>query len=345
MADVEEIRPTAKGAKLGSSGVNVERLQNYLSRFGYLDSGVQAEFGMRPDGAEPMPEQHGQFDDATERALSEFQRRAGLEVTGEVDTATLDQLQMDRCGVPDVGEFGEFVLQGNKWSTTNLRYGFVEFTGDLSQAQIRAAISAAFAYWAAITPLTFTEVPIASNPEIRIRFVTGNHSDGSPFDGPNGVLAHAFYPPPNGGDIAGDTHFDDAETWTVNLPPSGIDLYTVAAHEFGHALGLKHSTVADALMYPFYGGPHRFLHADDIAGIQALYGVQQWHSSKQVLRVFTSYHAKNAWGYIQGVGWRKVKPATTDGVTNVLAALSEARGNGKTVTVLVTATEIEQLYL
>ena len=342
MASVEEIRPTVKGAKAGSSGVNVERLQNYLARFGYFDSGVHAEFGMRPVGAQPMPDQLGEFDDKTEGALSKFQERYGLEVTGEVDSATLALLQMDRCGMPDLGEY---VLHGNKWSTTNLRYGFVEFTGDLTQSEIRTAISTAINYWAAVTPLTFTEVSNAANPEIRIRFVTGNHGDGSPFDGPSGVLAHAFYPPPNGGDIAGDSHFDDAENWSVNLPPSGTDLYTVAAHEFGHALGLKHSTVNDALMYPFYGGPHRFLHADDIAGIQALYGVEQWHTNKQVLRVFATYHSKNAWGYIEGVGWRKVKPSVPDGVTNVLAALAEGRANGKTVTALVTATEIEQLYL
>lgn len=342
MANVEEIRPSAKGAKLGSSGVNVERLQNYLSRFGYFDSGVHARFGMAPVGAQPMPDEFGEFDEKTEQALVKFQQRFGLEPTGEVDEATLALLRMDRCGMPDVGEY---VLQGNKWSTTSLRYGFVEFSGDLTQAEIRTAVSTAFGYWAAVTPLTFTEVSNASNPEIRVRFVTGDHGDGSPFDGPSGVLAHAFYPPPNGGDIAGDSHFDDAETWSINLPPSGTDLYTVAAHEFGHALGLAHSTVNDALMYPFYGGPHRFLHADDIAGIQALYGVEQWHTNKQVLRVFATYHAKNAWGYIEGLGWRKVKPSTTDGVTNGLTTLAEGRANGKPVTVLVTSTDIEQIYL
>ncbi|MCE0486834.1 matrixin family metalloprotease [Ornithinimicrobium sediminis] len=344
MTTQDELVPKSTGLKKGDTGADVERLQNYLSQFGYLESPVLDEFGVDHAMAQEEPE-HGTFDDRTEEALRTFQEHYDLPVTGKLNKATRDLMTKPRCGFPDTAEpvSAEFVAQGNKWSTTTLRYGFVEFTPDLSQAQVRAAVSTAFGYWAAVTPLTFGEIPNASNPEIRIRFAAGNHGDGSPFDGPGGVLAHAYYPPPNGGDIAGDTHFDEAETWTVSLPATGIDLYTVAAHEFGHALGLAHSTVSGALMYPYYGGPHRFLHQDDIDGIQSIYGAQQW-MTKTLARVYTTPHSKNAWAYPTGVGWRKVAPTSTDGVTNTFAALVQARASDKPATMLVTGTEITSVY-
>ena len=261
--------PQTAGLKQGAKGDKVERLQRYLSAFGYTESPIREQFGVESETEAVPPPETGVFDENTTEALRRFQQFNQLEPTGELDEATLNLMSRPRCGFPDIAEF---TLEGRKWTRTNLTYAYNEFSPDLTQAQVRSAISQALNLWASRTPLRFTEVGIANNPDIVVRFVAGNHGDGSSFDGPGGILAHGFYPPPNGGSLAGDTHFDEAETWTVNLPPTGIDLMTVAAHEFGHALGLAHSSVAGALMGPYYSGAHRNLEADDIAGIQALYG-------------------------------------------------------------------------
>lgn len=55
----------------------------------------------------------------------------------------------------------------------------------------------------------------------------------------------------------------------------GYILFIVAAHEFGHSLGLSHSDDPGALMYPMYTykNPDTFiLPRDDVNGIQSLYG-------------------------------------------------------------------------
>ena len=82
-----------------------------------------------------------------------------------------------------------------------------------------------------------------------------------------GILAHAFSPE-NGG-----THFDDDEDWTYHNN-RGTEIEITATHELGHALGLSHTVVFGSVMVPFYQSYRRGfqLHADDIAGIQHLYG-------------------------------------------------------------------------
>lgn len=59
----------------------------------------------------------------------------------------------------------------------------------------------------------------------------------------------------------------------THLPFPGTDLLQVAAHEFGHVLGLQHTTAAKALMSPFYTFRYPLsLSPDDRRGIQHLYG-------------------------------------------------------------------------
>ncbi|NXN54206.1 MMP27 protein, partial [Rynchops niger] len=218
---------------------------------------------------EPDPNQLGWKINAesTAEKLRKMQQFFGLKVTGKPDSETLEMMKKPRCGVPDVGLYG-VTLPG--WKKTKLTYRIVNHTPDMSKEDVDKAIQKAFKVWSTVTPLIFTRIH-EGIADIMIAFGTKAHGHCPRyFDGPLGVLAHAF-PPGNG--FGGDVHFDEDEDWTTGS--AGFNLFLVAAHEFGHALGLSHSNDQTALMFPNYAyvSPSEFpLSPDDIRGIQSIYG-------------------------------------------------------------------------
>ena len=80
---------------------------------------------------------------------------------------------------------------------------------NLSKTQ--QAIKQAFDDWGRHAGLLFRAVTGRESADFHLGFMHGDHKDGSPFDGPGGILAHAFYP----WQIrAGDIHFDSTEKWS-----------------------------------------------------------------------------------------------------------------------------------
>ncbi|GAA53703.1 matrix metalloproteinase-25 [Clonorchis sinensis] len=244
-------------------------------------------------------------------AVRRFQRQYSLPVTGQMDEATSRLLTAPRCGNPDeVKDFVEgeveesqtmskvFTISGGlksvghvlrrikryligdekmKWAKKKLTWQIRSYPSRyLSRARTYGVFQHTFNLWSKVIDLDFVEEKdYYKEADIVIQFGAGKHGDSIPFDGEGGVLAHAFYPTPNNVySFAGDAHFDDDETWNDGPHNEYRNLVSVAAHELGHSMGLGHSTVPTAIMYPYYIGTwdRVKLDEDDIVGMQQIYG-------------------------------------------------------------------------
>lgn len=263
----------------GSEVTGMSELKRYLNRFGYLSIPSENSFS-------------DLFDDQFVSALILYQKRLGLSVTGNLDSETIASIMSPRCGMSDLIKINNATTA----TTTNTihstrRYAFFngqprwirsstltyavspDYTVEyLTSSEIREVLNRSFSRWSAVIPLNFTESSDYESSDIRIGFYRGDHGDGEAFDGVLGVLAHAFSPE------NGRLHLDAAERWAVDFDKekskSAVDLESVITHEIGHVLGLAHSAVKEAVMYPSLSprGKKVDLRIDDVEGVQALYG-------------------------------------------------------------------------
>lgn len=164
-------------------------------------------------------------------------------------------------GTPEGDGYLSYKLS-RPWPTTNLTYRIVDNQQGFYTQDIINVIQMAFEAWADDSPLTFREVT-NGRADIVVEF--------SYIDGSSQVLGQAC---PPSSPCAGSVIFDTGEDWVLLEPRynTDISLLGVATHEFGHAIGLLHSDDPSALMYAHYSPYNLQPSADDIRGVQRLYG-------------------------------------------------------------------------
>jgi hypothetical protein len=154
----------------------------------------------------------------------------------------------------------------NLFTTFNARFGS---TSAWQNQLLKAAQQ-----WAQQTNLNFAVVSDDGSAS-----GTGSAEQGNPGSGDiriggysfnQSYLALGYLPPPvNNYSIAGDIGINTSQPFNIN--GADYDLFTTITHEFGHALGLDHSSSTAAVLYATYNGVDSILSSDDIAGIRSIY--------------------------------------------------------------------------
>ncbi len=171
-----------------------------------------------------------------------------------------------------------YVLSGPKWPVSAVPYVVNPANADVTPSAALAAVQAAAAAWSlqslADVHLQYagqTTSAVFDYDEINQVFFSNESSGGTI------AVCQWWYNNLQGQILDADIKFYDGGfkffTGTTGCS-GGMYVEDVGTHEFGHFLGLGHSAVASATMYPtiwYCSQSGRALDADDIAGMETIY--------------------------------------------------------------------------
>jgi hypothetical protein len=154
---------------------------------------------------------------------------------------------------------------GSWRDSAQITYAIANYPAGWARSEIESVVLHAFSQWEEHIPQTIVQIPDTSRAMIKIRF--------DYLDGVGGQLGSSEFPPASRrGRQQVLLTFD---RYDIQPDPkegvSAYDFFSIALHESGHALGLKHSDIRHAVMAPAYTRPIHSLDPDDVMGIRYQY--------------------------------------------------------------------------
>jgi len=250
---------TFKDLKLGDTFQGLSNVKQYLDLLGYLNSTSHSNFT-------------DNFTLDLQSAIITFQKNFNLNVTGKLDRNTTKVISEPRCGVPDIVN-GTTTMNSGVSNTTAFNPWWKEGKRELTYAfdpennvsdGVRFLFRDAFERWSNVTALKFTETALLNGSDVKIAFVV--------FDGRGGAVGVADT---DYSEHVGSVYLDSEEEWVVRgeNEDGDVDLESVVMHMVGHVLGLGHSSVEEAVMYPIVLEEKIDFALDDLRRIHQIYGV------------------------------------------------------------------------
>lgn len=180
-----------------------------------------------------------------------------------------------------VGQAQAYELYPWKWPDADIPVPYYINTdnipGSVTQADYLAAVHMGFSAWEAV-PTSYIAFSHEGTGTAYTWGKDGHNTTGFTDLGAGGAVGLASIWSSGSDIVEVDIRLNTYQNWATNGAANADDVQGVLTHEIGHLLGMAHSDVPEATMWPYtwYGDTsRRTLEQDDILGVSALYWIPE----------------------------------------------------------------------